>query len=194
MFLKELSAAIFPWWTIACILLMPFSWSHSLLLIVGSYLFLTEFAYRHAKFKSARDGFHRIVRMPVNPWLLRLLSCGRFHVPRGVPCFTMHVMSQKTDTPRSFFRELEADIRHGISSDAFYVGTTFADLASRVNSVLACQRACVLNGVLVPGQTWNVNPERQQIRLFSRVFTRHEELAWKIVLIRAGLDPTDRKE
>lgn len=186
MFLKELAAAILPWWVLSCMLLMPYSWSHVPLLLIGLYVLLTEQAYHRAKRASERDGFQRIVRMPVHPALLRLLSRGRFQVPFGIPCYTLHVLSSPAFTPKAFFRELEEDIRRGISTDAFYVGVTFYDLASRVNAVIGSKRAVEYAGVLVPGQTWNVDPERQQLLLFNRVFTRPTALSWKLVLIQSG--------
>ena len=161
---KELEVVLIPWWLFALLLTGDQgSWRWSLL-ITALYIVLTEIRYRIAVNESRRVGFKRMVRMPVKPWLLRLILWRRMAIPRGIHCYTVHTHG-KPKSEREFVRELKDDIALGSREPAVYIGNTFYDLGEFARRQLGEDQVQVIDGALFGCwlQTWRVPGKRWRI-------------------------------
>lgn len=164
MFLKELSAVLIPWWLLAVLLTGDRGFWHWPILIAALYIVMVEIHYRLAIQESRAKGFHRMVRVPVASWLLRLILWRRMIIPHGVKCYTLHVHGNAR-SDRELVRELKVDIALGMREPAVYVGNTFYDLGEFAHRQLGDERVQVMDGALFGSwlQTWRAPSERWRI-------------------------------
>ncbi len=164
MFLKELEAVLIPWWFLLTLITGDQGFWHWPILMMALYIVLTEIRYRIAVNESRKIGFKRMVRMPVMPWLLRLILWRRMVIPRGIHCYTVHTHG-KPKSEREFIRELKADIELGAKEPAVYIGNTFYDLGEFARRQLGEDQVQVIDGALFGCwlQTWRVLGKRWRI-------------------------------
>ena len=193
----ELAQVLLPWWVLGAWLMPSWWW---LWAPIGVYLLGTKAALAHAGGRSLRDGFRRVIRLPVSPWVLRCLLRGRrgrtlrVDVPQGIPCYLLHIRTEDLRDARRFRVELEADIRHGLRlGPAFYAGTTYSDVGRRVQRLAPVapgapagpdlpEAVRVMPGTWFPVwlQGWG-DVRTQQRRLAGRAVNRGVE--WSVVCI-----------
>jgi len=178
-FVPELAQVLLPWWVLGVWLEPTWWWVWA---PVGAYLAATHIALRWAARKSRRDGFQRVIRLPVARFVVELLLRGKVHVPRGVPCYLLHIRTETLRDVRRFRRELEADIQHGLAlGPGWYLGNTYSDVGLHVRR-FAPDAVTMVPGTFFPRwlQCWG-DARRQQRQLARRIANDGER--WYVVVI-----------
>ncbi|MCL6489089.1 MAG: hypothetical protein K6T76_09165 [Alicyclobacillus mali] len=178
-FVPELAQVLLPWWVLGVWLEPTWWWIWA---PVGSYLATTHVALRWAARKSRQDGFQRVIRLPVARFVVRVLLRGKVHVPRGVPCYLLHIRTEALRDVRRFRQELEADIRHGLTlGTAFYVGNTYSNVGIRVGRLVP-DAVMLMPGTFFPRwlQCWG-DVRRQQRQMAGRAVNDGEQ--WCVVVV-----------
>jgi hypothetical protein len=169
MFLKELEAVLIPWWMLLTLITGDQGFWHWPILMMALYIVLTEIRYRIAVSESRKVGFKRMVRMPVMPWIIRIVLWRRMVIPRDINCYTVHTHG-KPKSEREFIRELKDDITLGSREPAMYIGNTFYDLGEFARRQLGAEYVQVIDGAMFGRwmQTWKAPDERWRIVLINR--------------------------
>ncbi|WP_277093304.1 hypothetical protein [Alicyclobacillus mali (ex Roth et al. 2021)] len=178
-FVPELAQVLLPWWVLG-VWLEPTWWV--VWAPIGAYILGTHVALRWAARKSQREGFQRVISLPVARFLVRALVRGRVQIPRGVPCYLLHIRTEELRDVRRFRRELEADIRHGFSlGPGFYVGNTYSDVGVHVRR-FAPDAVTMVPGTFFPRwlQCWG-DVRRQQRQMAGRAMNEGER--WYLLAI-----------
>ena len=164
MFLKEFEAALIPWWLLFTLLTGDQGIWRWPMLMLSLYIVLTEVRYRMAVRESRSAGFLRMVRIPANPWLLRIILWRRMTIPGGVRCYTLHVHG-KPESHRRLLDELLSDIVHGEKEPVVYIGNTFYDLGEFAKRHMKIGRVQIIRGTLFGRwlQTWRMDKGRWRI-------------------------------
>ena len=77
-FVPELAQVLLPWWVLGVWLWPSWWWVWA---PIGAYLAATHVALRWAARKSQKDGFQRVIRLPVARLSCRRCSVGRYPYP-----------------------------------------------------------------------------------------------------------------